>query len=84
MAPRWALHVASNLLSPRPVKLLPEAFYARECLEVARDLLGKHVRHGPVTLRITEVEAYRYPHDSASHCFRGRTPRNAVMWGAPT
>jgi DNA-3-methyladenine glycosylase len=62
---------------------LPESFFARECLEVAHGLLGKLVRHGPVTLRITELEAYRYPHDSASHCHRGRTTRNQPMWGPP-
>ncbi|MET0286052.1 MAG: DNA-3-methyladenine glycosylase, partial [Polyangiales bacterium] len=38
--------------------ILPKSFFARECLEVAVDLLGKHVQHGDVTLRITEVEAY--------------------------
>jgi DNA-3-methyladenine glycosylase len=64
-------------------KLLPESFFARECLEVARGLLGKLVRHGPVTLRITELEAYRFPDDSANHCHRGRTPRNQPMWGPP-
>ncbi|MFT3922350.1 MAG: DNA-3-methyladenine glycosylase [Myxococcales bacterium] len=64
-------------------RLLPESFFARECLEVALGLLGKLVRHGSVTLRITELEAYRFPHDTASHCHRGRTPRNAVMWGPP-
>jgi DNA-3-methyladenine glycosylase len=61
--------------------LLLESFFARECLELAHGLLGKLVRHGPVTLRITEVEAYRFPYDTACHCQRGRTPRNAVMWG---
>lgn len=63
--------------------LLPEAFYARECLEVAVDLVGKHIRHGAVELRITEVEAYRYPGDTANHCRFGRTARNAPMWGPP-
>jgi DNA-3-methyladenine glycosylase len=66
-----------------PELLLPESFYARECLEVALDLLGKLVRHGPVALRITEVEAYRYPGDTANHCRFGRTARNAPMWGPP-
>lgn len=66
-----------------PHTLLPESFFARECLEVALGLLGKLVRHGPVTLRITELEAYRFPCDSANHCHRGRTPRNQPMWGPP-
>jgi DNA-3-methyladenine glycosylase len=48
--------------------------------EVARDLLGRHLRLGPVTLAITEVEAYGGPADSASHARSGLTPRNAPMW----
>jgi DNA-3-methyladenine glycosylase len=48
--------------------------------EVAPDLLGRHLRHGEVTLRITEVEAYAGPEDSASHCRSGLTRRNAPMW----
>lgn len=64
-------------------RILPQSFYARECLEVAVDLVGKLLRHGPVTLRITEVEAYRFPGDSANHCRFGRTARNAPMWGPP-
>jgi DNA-3-methyladenine glycosylase len=63
--------------------LLPESFYARESLEVALDLIGRYVRHGDVTLRITEVEAYRYPGDTANHCRFGKTARNAPMWGPP-
>lgn len=62
-------------------KLLPQSFYARDALVVARELLGCHVRAGDVALRITEVEAYRYPDDTANHCRMGRTPRNAPMWG---
>ena len=61
-------------------RILPQSFYARDALVVARELLGMHIRHGPVQLRITEVEAYRVG-DSASHCRMGRTPRNAPMWG---
>jgi len=66
-----------------PGRLLPPSFYARECLEVACDLIGMELHHGPVALRITEVEAYRFPFDTASHCRMGRTERNAPMWGPP-
>lgn len=62
--------------------LLPQAFYARETLEVARDLLGKLLVREGVVLRITEVEAYRQG-DTANHCRAGRTARNAAMWGPP-
>lgn len=61
--------------------LLDQAFFARDARAVAIDLLGRHVARGRVVLRITEVEAYCWPEDSASHCHRGRTPRNAPMWG---
>lgn len=64
-------------------RILPQSFYGRECLEVALELLGKIVRHGPVALRITEVEAYRHGVDTANHCRFGVTKRNAPMWGAP-
>jgi len=64
-------------------RLLPQSFYARDALEVAADLLGQQICAGPVVLRITEVEAYRYPDDTASHCRMGRTPRNQPMWGPP-
>lgn len=66
--------------TPEP---LPQVFYARDALTVARELLGCELRRERVVLRITEVEAYRYPDDSASHCRMGRTPRNAPMWGPP-
>jgi DNA-3-methyladenine glycosylase len=61
--------------------LLPQSFFARVALVVARALLGKHLRRDAVTLRITEVEAYRHPDDTANHCRFGRTERNAPMWG---
>lgn len=65
-----------------PGGLIPRAFYQRPVAEVAKDLLGMHLRRDGVVLRITEVEAYGGPEDSASHCRFGRTARNAPMWQA--
>ncbi|MDR1213527.1 MAG: DNA-3-methyladenine glycosylase [Propionibacteriaceae bacterium] len=64
---------------------LDAAFYARDVLQVAPDLLGKLLcrRHldGRVEARaITEVEAYRGEEDSACHARAGRTRRTAVMY----
>lgn len=51
--------------------------------EVAPRLLGAVVRHGPVAVRLVEVEAYGGLRDPGSHAFRGPTPRSAVMFGPP-
>jgi DNA-3-methyladenine glycosylase len=51
--------------------------------EVAPQLLGAVLRHGPVAVRLTELEAYDGATDPASHAYRGRTARNAVMFGPP-
>lgn len=64
---------------------LPRRFFDRPVLAVAPDLLGAVVEHrtaaGTVAVRLTEVEAYDGERDPGSHAFRGRTPRNAVMFG---
>ncbi|MFC4786094.1 DNA-3-methyladenine glycosylase [Nocardioides sp. MAHUQ-72] len=56
---------------------------AGPALEVAPLLLGAVLRHGEVAVRLTEVEAYAGPDDPGSHAYRGRTPRNATMFGPP-
>jgi len=62
---------------------LTRAFFARPVLDVAPELLGCHISHAGVTVRLTEVEAYDGSNDSGSHAFRGLTPRTHVMFGEP-
>lgn len=69
------------LTTPLP-RLLPQRFYRRDALAVARELIGTLLVRDGVVLRVTEVEAYRVG-DSASHCRAGRTARNQAMWGPP-
>jgi DNA-3-methyladenine glycosylase len=67
--------------------LLDREFFDRPVEEVALALLGRVLSRttpkGEVAVRLTEVEAYAGPLDPASHAFRGRTARNAVMFGPP-
>ncbi len=64
---------------------LSRAELSVDVLDAAQRLLGCELRadtrDGVVAVRLVEVEAYRGADDPASHCYRGRTPRNAVMWG---
>jgi DNA-3-methyladenine glycosylase len=61
---------------------LSAAFFARPVLEVAPDLIGCVFLFGGLGGTLVEVEAYRSD-DSASHSYRGPTPRNEVMFGPP-
>jgi DNA-3-methyladenine glycosylase len=69
------------LTTPRLVR----PFFARDPVTLARDLLGRvlfyRTTEGLLAGRIVETEAYTGGDDPASHAFRGRTTRNAVMFG---
>lgn len=68
-------------------RIADRAWFNRPATDVAADLLGctlvRHAPEGRVAGRLVEVEAYQGPEDLAAHSARGRTPRNAVMFGAP-
>ncbi|MFI6530285.1 DNA-3-methyladenine glycosylase [Streptomyces uncialis] len=75
------------MITPADRMPLPRGFFDRPVLEVAPDLLGRTLVRttpaGPIEVRLTEVEAYAGEADPGSHAFRGRTRRNAVMFGPP-
>ena len=65
--------------------ILPQSFFNRPTLLVARELLGKYVvrkrNRETIAVMITDVEVYDGPRDLASHASKGRTSRNKPMFG---
>ncbi len=72
------MSLLANQFSPVPLERL-----AGDPIDVAPRLLNLLLVHGERVARIVEVEAYRGAHDPASHAYRGRTRRNATMFGPP-
>lgn len=68
------------------MSILKKKIFERTTLKVAQELLGKFLcrKLGGRTAKyiITEVEAYDGPHDKASHAYKGKTARNAPMFGS--
>ena len=66
---------------------LTRAFFDRDPRVLAPELLNKRLvstrEDVKLVARIVEVEAYRGSTDPASHAYRGRTARNATMFGPP-
>lgn len=74
-------------LPPDSARPLPRAFYSRDTVAVARDLLGRtlvrraHGGRAAMAGTIVETEAYRSSDDPASHARNGMTRRNMAMFG---
>jgi DNA-3-methyladenine glycosylase len=68
-------------------RALPRAFYDRDTLTVAQELLGKVLVHrtadGVTAGAIVETEAYIGESDPACHAAPGPTKRNAPLYGPP-
>ena len=62
--------------------MIRRAFFARSVHEVAAELIGATFLVGGVGGKIVELEAYHHE-DPAAHGYRGRTARNASMFGPP-
>jgi DNA-3-methyladenine glycosylase len=62
--------------------VIRRAFFGRSVHEVAAELIGATFLVDGVGGKIVELEAYHHG-DPAAHGYRGRTARNASMFGPP-
>lgn len=67
--------------------ILPQSYFNRPTLVVARSLVGKYLirenGRGTIAGKIIEVEAYIGVEDKACHASKGRTARTEVLFGPP-
>lgn len=61
--------------------ILKQAFFERDTLLVAQEMIGKAIVTRKHALLINEVEAYVGPHDLACHASRGKTSRTRILFG---
>jgi DNA-3-methyladenine glycosylase len=87
MAAKWQGFSLAAMCYPAAMQKLPRAFYDRDTIIVAKELLGKFLVHHSRGVKrvgkIVEVEAYLGPHDLAAHSAKGRTKRTEIMFGPP-
>jgi DNA-3-methyladenine glycosylase len=83
----WQVFSFRAFCYPAAMRKLPRAFYDRDTITVAKELLGKLLVHQSRGMKrigkIVEVEAYLGPHDLAAHSAKGLTERTQVMFGPP-
>lgn len=80
--------VEQSMETPKPKpRILPQSYFSRPTLVVARSLVGKYLVRkngkGAILGKIIEVEAYIGTEDKACHASKGRTARTEVLFGPP-
>ena len=77
----------STFLTVTAFEPLDESYFSQDTLALARSLLGRILIHrspeGTTSGMIVETEAYLSRNDPACHASRGKTKRNAAMFGPP-